>query len=74
MLNTEPTGLRYDDMYESLIAAHRGLTQEQSHLVNARLVLLLSNHISDLGVLTQAFEIARQGVACERPEPSTSQP
>jgi len=63
MLNTESTALRYDDMYESLIAAHHGLSPEQSHLVNARLVLLLANHISDLGVLTKAFEIARQGLS-----------
>ncbi|MEJ8813063.1 DUF2783 domain-containing protein [Variovorax ureilyticus] len=72
MLNTRPTGLRYDDMYESLIAAHQGLTPAQSHLVNARLVLLLANHISDLPVLAEAFELARKGVVGEQPVTSVS--
>jgi hypothetical protein len=72
MLNTEATGLRYDDMYESLIAAHRGLSPKQSHLVNARLVLLLANHISDLPLLMEAFELARRGIVAEPPESSVS--
>ena len=49
-----------DDFYEALIEAHRGLSDEQSRLVNARLILLLANHIGDLGVLRQALTAARQ--------------
>jgi hypothetical protein len=52
-----------DDFYEQLIATHRGLSDEQSRLVNARLVLLLANHIGDLTVLQQALAAARTGVA-----------
>ncbi len=52
-----------DDFYESLIDAHRNLTDEQSRLVNARLVLLLANHIGDLGVLQEALAAARAGIA-----------
>ena len=52
-----------DDFYEQLIATHRGLSDEDSRLVNARLVLLLANHIGDLGVLRQALAAARSGVA-----------
>ena len=52
-----------DDFYEQLIASHRGLSDEDSRLVNARLVLLLANHIGDLDVLRQALAAARAGVA-----------
>jgi hypothetical protein len=34
----------------------------QSALLNARLVLLLANHIGDIGVLREAMKIAREGV------------
>lgn len=63
MLNTEPNLPAPDDFYESLIATHRGLTDAQSALVNAKLVLLLANHIGDPGVLAQAMAAAREGVA-----------
>ena len=51
-----------DDFYEALIEAHRDLSDEQSELVNARLVLLLANHIGDLKVLREALNAARKGV------------
>lgn len=51
-----------DDFYEALIETHRGLSDEQSQLVNARLVLLLANHIGDLRVLREALTAARVGV------------
>ncbi len=66
-MNTEATQLPYDDMYEALIACHQGLSTEQSHMVNARLVLLLVNHISDMAVLREAFAVARAGVGSENP-------
>ena len=46
-LNTEPNLPAPDDFYERLIATHRGLSDEESALVNAKLVLLLANHIGD---------------------------
>ncbi|MGF6612766.1 hypothetical protein OKW45_007754 [Paraburkholderia sp. WSM4175] len=48
-----------DDFYEALIDAHRDLTDEQSSTLNARLILLLANHIGDLSVLREALGIAR---------------
>ena len=51
-----------DDFYERLIATHRGLTDEESALVNAKLILLLANHIGDPEVLAQAMAAARQGI------------
>jgi hypothetical protein len=79
-LNTEPNfgvpGERYvraftpgDDFYEQLIETHRGLSDEQSQLVNARLVLLLANHIGDLRVLGEALAAARADI---QPDGGTS--
>jgi hypothetical protein len=48
-----------DDFYEALIDAHRDLSTDASHALNARLVLLLANHIGALDVLRQAFAAAR---------------
>ena len=61
-LNTDPNIAAPDDFYERLIAMHRGLTDEESALVNAKLVLLLANHIGDAAVLAQAMAAAREGV------------
>jgi hypothetical protein len=58
-LNTEPNIGFYDEFYERLIEMHRGLVDEQSQTVNARLILLLANHIGDLDVLTEAMARAR---------------
>jgi hypothetical protein len=52
-----------DDFYEALIVAHAGLTDEQSALLNARLVLLLSNQVGDLDVLREALALARRDLA-----------
>lgn len=48
-----------DDFYEALLNAHQGLTTEQSHAMNARLVLLLANHIGSNDVLNEALAQAR---------------
>jgi hypothetical protein len=72
-LNTQPhfgvPGARHrhayapgDDFYDLLIAGHRGLSDTQSELMNARLVLLLANHVGDLRVLQEAITAARAGV------------
>lgn len=62
MLNTDPNIAAPDDFYESLIEIHRDLSPEQSQLVNAKLILLLANHIGDPEVLRQAMAKAREGV------------
>lgn len=59
MLNTEPNLAAPDDFYEALIEMHRDLTPEESAAVNARLILLLANHIGDTEVLMQAMQRAR---------------
>jgi hypothetical protein len=47
-----------DDFYEALIAAHANLSETESHAFNARLVLILANHIGSLPVLRQAINAA----------------
>jgi hypothetical protein len=61
-LNTAANLPAPDDFYEQLLATHRGLSDEESALVNAKLVLLLANHIGDPAVLAQAMTAARDGV------------
>jgi hypothetical protein len=72
-LNLQPnfyeTGKRYfrdftpgDDFYEALIETHRDLTDEQSALVNAKLILLLSNQIGDIKILREAMALARADI------------
>jgi hypothetical protein len=50
-----------DDFYEALIETHLGLELQESHALNARLVLLLANHIGSLEVLREALQAARAG-------------
>ena len=59
VLNTEPNIAAPDEFYEALIETHRDLTPEQSALVNAKLILLLANHIGDLDILRAAMRTAR---------------
>ncbi len=51
-----------DDFYEALIDAHRDLDNAQSAEFNAKLVLLLANHVGDADVLRQALAAARASV------------
>jgi hypothetical protein len=49
-----------DTFYTELLSAHRGLTQEESHALNARLVLILANHVGDLDTLREALALAQK--------------
>lgn len=60
-LVTEPNLNDTDGFYERLIAAHEGLDAEASRRLNAKLVLLLANHIGNRAVLDEALRIARTG-------------
>ncbi|MEO7885758.1 MAG: DUF2783 domain-containing protein [Polaromonas sp.] len=62
-LITTPNFDAADDFYEALIDAHQGLPSAESHAFNARLVLLLANHIGSLTVLRQALAAARADLA-----------
>jgi hypothetical protein len=60
-LTTKPNIADADGFYAKLLATHRGLSEAQSHALNARLVLILSNHIGDADVLEAALALARDG-------------
>ena len=51
-----------DDFYDALIETHRDLSDEQSEQLNARLILILANHIGDLTVLNEAMAAAREDI------------
>lgn len=58
-LITAPNLAAPDDFYEALIDAHQGLSDADSQALNARLVLLLANHIGAMPVLREALAAAR---------------
>jgi len=61
-LNTNANITAADEFYEALIDLHRDLSDEQSALVNAKLVLLLANHVGDMQVLREAMMAAAQDI------------
>jgi hypothetical protein len=69
VLNTSPNLDAPDDFYEALIDAHRDLSTAQSHALNARLVLLLANHVGSLAVLREALNIARDNTLSSNDDP-----
>ena len=48
-----------DAFYQSLMEAHEGLNEEESHALNIRLVLIMANEIGDLEALNKVLEAAR---------------
>ena len=56
-----------DGFYERLIDAHRGLSDADSALLNARLILLLANQLGDRAVLDAALEKAASLPAGRQP-------
>ena len=52
-----------DGLYSAIIEAHQGLSLEDSTALNARLVLLLANHIGDALVVREALAAARASLA-----------
>ena len=47
-----------DSAYRLIVEAHRGLTDEESNFLNAKLVLILANHVGDISVLGEALALA----------------
>jgi len=62
-LITTPNIAKPDDFFAALTDLHRDLSDEQSQAVNAKLILLLANHIGDNEVLAEAMRIAASNVA-----------
>ncbi len=57
-LITEPNIPDPDDFYDELLRAHEGLDDAESDALNARLVLVLCNHVGDRAVLSEALRAA----------------
>jgi len=57
-LKTDPNIPDPDGFYEELLNAHMDLSQLQSEALNARLILILANHIGDRTVLSEALRVA----------------
>ena len=59
-LSTSSNFAKPDDAFRAVVEAHRGLSDAQSADLDAALVLILANHIGDLGVLREAIELAKR--------------
>jgi Protein of unknown function (DUF2783) len=58
-LTREPNVADPDGLYAAIIDAHADLSEAESAALNARLVLLLANHVGDAAALVEALVIAR---------------
>ncbi len=58
-LDTAPRLTDPDALFAALVAAHAGLDEAASRRLDARLVLLLANHIGDAAVLMEAIAVAQ---------------
>ncbi len=59
-LNTASRFSDPDAAYLALVEARRNLSDAAAAELDARLVLILANHIGDLDVLREAIELAKQ--------------
>ena len=59
-LRTTPAPGNPDDLYEALVDARRDLDEAQAAALDAKLVLLLANHIGDVVVVREAIALARK--------------
>ena len=49
-----------DAAYVALVDARRGLSEQAAAAFDARLALILANHVGDIEVLRQAIAMARE--------------
>lgn len=54
-----------DSAFVTLIEARRGLSEQAAAALDARLVLILANHIGDMDVLSEAIALAKQSATRE---------
>ena len=58
-ISDDNLGAQGDAFYNQLMEAHEGLSESESHRLNARLVLIMANHIGDLDAITVLISEAR---------------
>jgi hypothetical protein len=59
-LNLETNLIDHDSTYQLIIDMHKDLSDEESQLANAKLILALTNHIGEHDVIAQATHLAKQ--------------
>ncbi|MFO7648961.1 MULTISPECIES: DUF2783 domain-containing protein [Halomonas] len=59
-LELNPNFTDPDAFYAALTETHRERSEAESERINARLILLLANHVGDQRVLEEALAIAAQ--------------
>jgi hypothetical protein len=69
-LKRDPNLKDPDGLYAALIEAHIDLSEAESKALNARLILLLANHIGDETVVREALAVARQAIDTDVIDPS----
>ncbi|QUS58747.1 DUF2783 domain-containing protein [Pseudovibrio brasiliensis] len=57
-LNTKANIAKPDEFYHDLLVLHEGRSEKESEALNAKLVLILANHIGDTEVLREAMDLA----------------
>jgi len=57
-LNVKANIPRPDDFYQQLIDMQRNLSEDEVQLANAKLILIMANHIGDMEILSEAMKIA----------------
>lgn len=62
-LELNPNFTDPDAFYAALTELHRDRSEAQSERINARLILLLANHVGDQQVLEEALAIAAEAAA-----------
>ncbi len=58
-LNLDPNITDPDGFYDELLDAHQDLSKADSDALNARLILILANHIGDRETLRDALRVAK---------------
>jgi hypothetical protein len=58
MLKRDLNLAKPDDIYNAIVDAHKDMTDEQCRAFDAKLILLLVNHIGDEAVIREALQEA----------------
>jgi len=58
MLKRELNLARPDDVYNAIVDAHKGMTDDQVRAFDAKLILLLVNHVGAEAVVREALQEA----------------
>jgi hypothetical protein len=54
---------RPDEVYNAIVDAHKDLDDAQCRALDARLILLLANHVGDEAAIREALSVARQSLS-----------